>query len=77
MLSKVKYSRLCVLGMAVFYGLCIVYGFVLSGRARELHHSLFELIPGFAWDNPASMVWGATVSGRFCVGRGLVCRLDA
>lgn len=65
MLSKVKYSSLCVLGMVVFYVLCIVYGFVLSGKARELHHSLFELIPGFAWDNTASMVWGALYLGAF------------
>jgi hypothetical protein len=28
-------------------------------NTMELHHSLFELIPGVVWGNPASMVWGA------------------
>jgi hypothetical protein len=63
MLSKIKYAGLCVLAMEVFYVLCIAYGSLLSGKARELHQSLFELIPGFAWGNPASMVWGALYVG--------------
>jgi len=29
----------------------------------ELHHALFELIPGFAWGNPASMALGAVYLG--------------
>ncbi len=29
----------------------------------ELHHSLLELIPGFYWGNPVSMVWGALYLG--------------
>jgi len=59
MLSKIKYAALCVLGMEVFYALCIGYGLLLSGKAMELHHSLFELIPGFSWGNPLSMGLGA------------------
>jgi hypothetical protein len=59
MLSKTKYAALCVLGMEVFYVLCIGYGLVLSGKTTELHRNLFELIPGMVWGNPASMVWGA------------------
>jgi hypothetical protein len=27
------------------------------------HHGLFELIPGFVWGNPVSMVWGAVYMG--------------
>ena len=51
--------------MEIFYVVCLGYGFVLSGKARELHHSLFELIPGFAWGNPVRMLWGAVLLGIF------------
>lgn len=63
MLSKTKYAALCVLGTEIFYVLCIGYGLVLSSKAMELHHSLFELIPGFVWGNPLRMVWGAVYLG--------------
>jgi len=65
MLSKSKYSALCALGVEIFYVICIAYGFLLAGRAMELHHSLFELIPGFAWTSPASWIWGAVSLGIF------------
>jgi hypothetical protein len=63
MLSKTKYALLCLLGMEIFYVLCIIYGVLLSGKAMELHHGLFELIPGFVWGNSISMVWGAAYMG--------------
>ena len=63
MLSKTKDALLCVLGMEVFYVLCLAYGSLLSDKARELHHALFQLIPGFVWGNPVSMVWGAVYMG--------------
>jgi hypothetical protein len=63
MLSKTKHGVLYVLGMEIFYVLCIIYGVLLSGKAMELHHALFELIPGFVWGNPVSMVWGALYMG--------------
>ena len=63
MLFKTKYAGLCVLGTEIFYVMCVGYGFVLTGRAMDLHHSLLELIPGFSWGNPASMVWGALYLG--------------
>lgn len=63
MLSKTKYALLCVLGMEVFYVLCLAYGSLLSDKARELHHALFQLIPGFVWGNLVSMVWGAVYMG--------------
>ena len=59
MLFKTKYASLCVLGMEIFYILCIGYGLLLSSKTMELHNSLFELIPGVHWGNQASMVWGA------------------
>ena len=63
MLSTKKYPLLCVLGMEIFYVLCIGYGFLLPDKGRELHHALFELIPGFVWGNPVRMVWGALYMG--------------
>lgn len=63
MLSKTKDALLCVLGMEVFYVLCLAYGSLLSDKARELHHALFQLIPGFVWGNLVSMVWGAVYMG--------------
>ena len=65
MLSKTRYAGLCVLSMKIFYVLCLAYGSLLSEKARKLHHSLFELLPGFAWGNPVSMVWGAVLLGIF------------
>ena len=59
MLSTTKYAALCVLGLEIFYVLCLGYGLLLSAKAQELHHALFELIPGFVWGNLVSVVWGA------------------
>ena len=49
MLSNVKYAGLCVLGIEIFYALCLAFGSLLVGKAQELHHSLFELLPWFTW----------------------------
>ncbi|HEY7560036.1 MAG TPA: hypothetical protein VIH18_35100 [Candidatus Binatia bacterium] len=66
MLYTTKYSALCVLGIEFFYVLCIGYGLLfLSGKAMELHHSLFELLPGFVWGNVRSMALGALYLGVF------------
>lgn len=67
MLSKTKYAGLCVLGMEIFYVVCLAYGLLISGKTRELHQSLFELLPGFVWENPLSMVWGAVLLGTFAL----------
>lgn len=67
MLSNTKYAGLCVLGMEAFYVLCLAYGSTLSGKARELHHSLFELLPWFVWGNPLSMIAGAVWLGIFAL----------
>lgn len=63
MLSTTKYSALCVLGTEIFYVLCLPYGYLLSGKAKELHAALFELIPGFVWGAPVTMVWGGLFLG--------------
>ena len=65
MLFKTKYAALCVLGTEIFYLLCLGYGLLLSGKAKDLHHALFELIPGFLWGNLASMAWGAVYLAIF------------
>jgi hypothetical protein len=65
MLSKAKYAGLCVLGTETFYLLCLIYGSLLVGKAQEVHHSLFELLPFFAWGNPLSLVLGAVLLGTF------------
>jgi len=63
MLSTIKYSTRCVLGMEIFYALGIGYGSLLSDKGRELHQALFELIPGFVWGNVVSMLRGAVYIG--------------
>lgn len=63
MLSMSRYSALCALGAEIFYLLCIPYGLLLSGKARELHAVLFEFIPGFVWGSPVSLVWGGIFLG--------------
>jgi hypothetical protein len=67
MLSTTKYVALWVVGMEIFYALCLGYGSLLSQKGRELHQSLFELIPGFVWGNPVSMVWGGLYMGVFAL----------
>ncbi len=65
MLSQTKYAALCVLGTEIFYALCVVYGLTLSGKASELHHSLFELLPWFVWGTISSFVLGAIYLALF------------
>jgi len=52
--------------------LCLIYGALLPTRVfdlaqagaqpispNQIHHLLFELIPGFTWINAGSVIWGA------------------
>ncbi len=59
MLSLKRYGWLCVLGAEVFYILCLFYGALLTGAQAELHHSLFGLLPGFAWGSALGILAGA------------------
>jgi predicted membrane protein len=63
MLSKTKYAALCVIGIEIFYVLCLLYESLLPVKGRELHRALFELLPGFVWGNVLSMIWGAVFLG--------------
>lgn len=58
-LSIGKYAGLCVLGGEIAYTVCMWYGTTLSGKAAELHHEFFELLPGFAWVSFGSWFVGA------------------
>lgn len=51
----------CVLGAEVVYVLCLLGGLLSwrSSEAIELHHRLFETLPGFTWLTFGSFVWGA------------------
>ncbi|MEK7084449.1 MAG: hypothetical protein AAB932_04405 [Patescibacteria group bacterium] len=58
-LSIKTYALLCILGGEVAYTACLLYGTTLSGKAAELHHAMFELLPGFAWMSFGSWFAGA------------------
>lgn len=61
MLSLKRYGWLCALGGEVAYVLCLAGGYVpfRTSQGTELHHALFETLPGFVWGNPWSIVLGA------------------
>lgn len=63
MLSYKSYVTKCVLGAEVVYIFCLAGGFLplRSIRGIELHHSLFETIPGFTWLTVPSVIWGGVV----------------
>lgn len=60
-LSLTKYGWKCVLGSEVAYIVCILGGYlpIRSEKAIELHHTLFETLPGFVWGNLGSYFLGA------------------
>lgn len=60
MLSLWRYCWLCVLGGEVAYVVCLLGGYLplRSARGTELHHALFETLPGFVWGQPLSMFLG-------------------
>lgn len=60
-LSLVSYGWKCVLGAEVVYLVCLVSGLVLfrSAEALQLHHTIFEMLPGFTWLTPGSVVLGS------------------
>ena len=61
MLSLKRYGWLCVLGGEVAYFVCLFGGYLplRSARGTELHHALFETLPGFTWGSPWSVLLGA------------------
>jgi hypothetical protein len=61
MLSLKRYGWLCVLGAEVAYAICLLGGFlpIRTERGIELHHRIFETLPGFVWINVQSVILGA------------------
>lgn len=57
--SLTKYGWRCVLGAEIIYASCLAFGSRLNGADAELHHSLFELLPGFTWISAVSVLVGA------------------
>lgn len=66
-LSLVSYGWKCVVGSEVVYALCLAGGFLplRSVRGAELHHALFETLPGFVWVSPGSIALGAVYTFVF------------
>lgn len=50
---------MCILGGEIAYTICLFYGSMLQGKAAELHHALFQLLPGFTWISFGSWIIGA------------------
>lgn len=61
MLSLKRYGWLCVLGTEVVYVICLLGGLLplRTSRAIEIHHTLFETLPGFTWLTFGSFILGA------------------
>jgi hypothetical protein len=61
MLSMKRYRWLCVLGAEVAYLVCLFGGLLpmRTGTGMQLHHALFETLPGFVWLNVQSVFLGA------------------
>jgi hypothetical protein len=61
MLSLKRYRWLCVLGAEVAYVVCLFVGLlpIRTSGGIELHHRLFETMPGFVWLNVQSVILGA------------------
>lgn len=55
--------------MEIVYFLCILGSFVVERTAKgtELHHSLFETLPGFIWISISSVILGALYMLVFAV----------
>ncbi len=61
MLSLKRYGWLCVLGSEVVYFVCLFGGLLPLRTARgiEIHHAIFETLPGFTWFSVGSVLLGA------------------
>ena len=67
MLSLKRYGWLCVLGAEVVYVLCLLGGLFpwRTERGIELHHAVFETLPGFTWLTVGSFLLGAAYTFAF------------
>lgn len=60
-LSLKKYGWKCALGSEIVYFICFLGGFLpwRTIKGTELHHIIFETLPGFLWINIRSVILGA------------------
>jgi hypothetical protein len=60
-LSLKSYVWKCGLGLELAYAVCLGAGYlpIRTEAGRQLHHTLFETLPGFVWGRPSSIVLGA------------------
>src|SRR6478736_4357489 len=67
MLSLKRYRWLCVLGAEVVYFACLFGDFlpIRTAAGIEIHHRLFETLPGFVWLNAQSVIIGAVYMFAF------------
>ena len=67
MLSLKRYRWLCVLGAEVAYFACLLGDFlpIRTAAGIEIHHKIFETLPGFVWLNIESVILGAVYMFAF------------
>ncbi len=67
-----SYVKKCVLGTEIAYAICLIGGYLpfRSTRGTELHHALFETLPGFTWGSFGSIIWGAILLALVAVVAG-------
>lgn len=60
-LSLQRYGWKCALGWEIAYFICLWGGSLTlrSARGAELHHAIFETLPGFTWISIGSVILGA------------------
>ncbi len=68
-LSYLSYVLKCVIGAEVVYAICLGGAFVFDRhpKATELHHTLFEIMPGFVWIDAVSILLGSLYILAFSV----------
>lgn len=68
-LSLFSYVWKCVAGAEIAYFLCLLGAFALERTAEgtQLHHTLFETLPGFTWLTIGSVILGAVYMFVFAV----------
>ena len=69
MLSYKSYISKCILGTEIAYVLCLIGGYIpwRTEAGIQLHHALFETLPGFVWGNFGSIVLGAVYIFAFAL----------
>lgn len=72
-LDYFSYVLKCVIGAEVVYAICLGGAFVLdrSPKGTEMHHTMFETMPGFVWIDAPSVMLGAMYILAFAIVFGI------